>query len=133
MISKRAIDIWLANPYGPDTMGCFFQCALIEPAKYKAKFKYRFLVKGDIEDNFFDPSKETDKDIYYPPSDHYDPIAQAKTPSGNPAYFHTISLEGSYRVIKQLELNAGLNWTMVSGRKSGHAVDIYSSIKYTIR
>ena len=133
MISKRAIDIWLANPYGPDTMGCFFQCALIEPAKYKAKFKYRFLVKGDIEDNFFDPSKETDKDIYYPPSDHYDPIAQAKTPSGNPAYFHTISLEGSYRVIKQLELNAGLNWTIVSGRKKGHAVDIYSSVKYTIR
>ena len=132
---SRSIMMWVANPYGPDTMGAFLQVSLTEPQKYRAKLGYRFLVKGDIDDNFFDPSKEKPgkPHIYYPSSDYYEPIAQAKTPSGNPAYFHTISLAGSYRVIKQLELNAGLNWTIVSGRKSGHAMDIYSSVTYTVR
>ena len=129
------IEQWVANPYGPDTIGAFLQLVLTEPQKYRAKFGYRFLVKGENEDNFFDPSKEKPgkPGIYYPDANNYEPIAQAKTPSANPSYFHTISLEGSYRVIKPLELNAGLNWTIVSGKKSGHAVDIYSSVKYTIR
>ena len=124
---------WIGNPYGPDTMGAFLQVTLTEPQKYRAKLGYRFLVKGENEEKFFDPKQETGKDIYYPPKYQYKPIVDAKTPSANPAYFHTISLEGSYRVIKQLELNAGVNWTIVSGRKKGHAVDIYSSVKYTIR
>ena len=129
------IEQWVANPYGPDTIGAFLQLVLTEPQKYRAKFGYRFLVKGENEDNFFDPSKEKPgkPGIYYPDANNYEPIAQAKTPSANPSYFHTISLEGTYRVIKPLELNAGLNWTIVSGKKSGHAVDIYSSVKYTIR
>jgi len=129
------IEQWVANPYGPDTIGAFLQLVLTEPQKYRAKFGYRFLVKGENEDNFFDPSKEKPgkSGIYYPDANNYEPIAQAKTPSANPSYFHTISLEGSYRVIKPLELNAGLNWTIVAGKKSGHAVDIYSSVKYTIR
>jgi len=129
------IEQWVANPYGPDTIGAFLQLVLTEPQKYRAKFGYRFLVKGENEDNFFDPSKEKPgkPGIYYPDANNYEPIAQAKTPSANPSYFHTISLEGTYRVIKSLELNAGLNWTIVSGKKSGHAVDIYSSVKYTIR
>lgn len=127
------IEQWVANPYGPDTIGAFLQLVLTEPQKYRAKFGYRFLVKGENEDNFFDPSKEKKPGIYYPDANNYEPIAQAKTPSANPSYFHTISLEGSYRVIKPLELNAGLNWTIVAGKKSGHAVDIYSSVKYTIR
>lgn len=129
------IEQWVANPYGPDTIGAFLQLVLTEPQKYRAKFGYRFLVKGENEDNFFDPSKEKPgkPGIYYPDANNYEPIAQAKTPSANPSYFHTISLEGSYRVIKPLELNAGLNWTIVAGKKSGHAVDIYSSVKYTIR
>ena len=129
------IEQWVANPYGPDTIGAFLQLVLTEPQKYRAKFGYRFLVKGENEDNFFDPSKEKPgkPGIYYPDANNYEPIAQAKTPSANPSYFHTISLEGTYRVIKSLELNAGLNWTIVSGKKSGHAVDVYSSVKYTIR
>ena len=129
------IEQWVANPYGPDTIGAFLQLVLTEPQKYRAKFGYRFLVKGENEDNFFYPSKEKPgkSGIYYPDANNYEPIAQAKTPSANPSYFHTISLEGSYRVIKPLELNAGLNWTIVAGKKSGHAVDIYSSVKYTIR
>ena len=129
------IEQWVANPYGPDTIGAFLQLVLTEPQKYRAKFGYRFLVKGENEDNFFDPSKEKPgkPGIYYPDANNYEPIAQAKTPSANPSYFHTISLEGTYRVIKPLELNAGLNWTIVAGKKSGHAVDIYSSVKYTIR
>lgn len=130
---SRSIMMWVANPYGPDTMGGIFQVALLAPKKYSAKFRYRFLVKGENDENFFNLDKETGKDIYYPPSDHYDPIAQARTPSANPAYFHTLSLEGSYTVIKYLELNAGLNWTVVTGKKRGHAVDFYTSITYTIR
>ncbi len=133
---ERANDYimsWIGNPYGPDTMGAFLQISLTELQKYRAKFGYRFLVKGENEEKFFDPNQETGKDIYYPPKYQYKPIVDAKTPSANPAYFHTISLEGSYRVIKQLELNAGLNWTIVSGKKNGHAVDIFSSITYTVR
>lgn len=134
-MTKSPINQWLANPYGPDTMGGFLQVSLTEPQKYRAKLGYRFLVKGENEDNFFNPDKEKPgkPHIYYPDANHYEPIAQASTPSSNPAYFHTLSLEGSYRVIKQLELSAGLNWTIVSGRKSGHAVDIYSSVIYRVR
>ena len=127
------IQQWVANPYGPDSMGAFLQMSFTELQKYRAALGYRFLVKGENEEKFFDPRQETDKDIYYPPADRYDPIARAKTPSANPVYFHTLSLEGSYRVIKQLELNAGVNWTIVSSKKNGHAVDVYSSVKYTIR
>jgi len=133
--TQELINQWVANPYGPDTMGAFLQVAIIEPQKYRAKLGYRFLVKGENEDNFFDPSKEKPgkPHIYYPDADIYEEIARAKTPSANPAYFHTISMESSYRIIKPLELNAGLNWTIVTGKKRGHAVDIYSSITYTIR
>lgn len=130
---SRTIMMWVANPYGPDTMGGIFQLALMEPKKYSAKFRYRFLVKGENDENFFDLDKETGKDIYYPPSDHYDPIAQAKTPSTNPAYFHTLSLEGSYSMLKHWELKTGLNWTIVTGKKHGHAVDVHTSVTYTIR
>ena len=124
------IMMWLANPYGPDTMGCFLQVALTQPKKYGAKVRYRFLVKGENEEKFF---KEPDKDVYYPPAKSYDPIARAKTPSANPSYFHTLSLEGSYTVIKNLDLTAGFNWTIVTGKRRGHAVDLYTGITYTIR
>lgn len=133
--SSTDIMMWVANPYGPDTMGCFLQCALTEPKKYGAKFRYRFLVKGENEEKFFDPQYEKPgkPEIYYPPADRYEPIAQAKTPSANPAYFHTLSLEGTYAAIKQLTLNAGINWTIVTGSKRGHAVDIHTGITYAIR
>lgn len=124
------IMAWLANPYGPDTMGGFLQFALTQPKQYGTKLRYRFLVKGENEENFF---KEPDKDVYYPPANHYDPLAQAKTPSANPSYFHTLSLEGSYTVIKNLELTGGLNWTIVNGKRQGHAVDLYTVVTYTIR
>jgi len=131
--SYSDIAIWVANPYGPDTMGGFLQLALTEPKKYQAKFRYRFLVKGENEEKFFDPNQETGDHIYYPPADHYDPIARAKTPSAHPAYFHTLSLEGSYMVIRNLTLDAGINWTIVTGRKRGHAADLYSGVTYSIR
>lgn len=95
----------LANPYGPDTMGGFLQFALTQLTKYGAKLQYRFLVKGENEEKFF---KEPDNDVYYPPAKSYDPLARAKTPSAHPSYFHTISLEGSYTVIKNLELRGAL-------------------------
>ena len=123
------IMMWLANPYGPDTMGGFLQIALTQPKKYTAKLRYRFLVKGENEEKFFE---HPDNDIYYPPSKTYDPLAQAKTPSANPSYFHTLSLNGSYTVIKNFELSAGLNWTIVTGKRQGHAVDIYTGVTYTI-
>ena len=128
-----SIMMWLANPYGPDTMGGFLQCAVTQPKKYGAKLRYRFLVKGENEENFFDQKKETDNDVYYPPSKTYDPLARAKTPSANPSYFHTLSLEGSYTVIKNLEISGGLNWTIVTGKRQGHAVDIYTGVTYTMR
>ena len=124
------IMMWLANPYGPDTMGGFLQFALMQPKKYGAKLRYRFLVKGANEEKFF---KEPDKDVYYPPAKSYDPLARAKTPSAEPSYFHTLSLEGSYVIIKNLEMNGGLNWTIVTGKRQGHAVDLYTGITYTIR
>lgn len=123
------IMMWLANPYGPDTMGGFLQIALTQPKKYTAKLRYRFLVKGENEEKFFE---HPDNDVYYPPSKTYDPLAQAKTPSANPSYFHTLSLNGSYTVIKNFELSAGLNWTIVTGKRQGHAVDIYTGVTYTI-
>ena len=127
------IMMWLANPYGPDTMGGFLQFALTQPKKYSAKLRYRFLVKGENEENFFDFKKETNKGVYYPPADRYDPLAQAKTPSANPSYFNTLSLQSSYTVIKNLEVTGGLNWTIVTGKRRGHAVDLYTGVIYTIR
>lgn len=124
------IMMWLANPYGPDTMGGFLQVALTQPKQYSAKLRYRFLAKGENEEKFFEHPKN---DVYYPSRDEYNPLARAKTPSLNPSYFHTISLEGSYTVIKNLDLSGGLNWTIVTGKRQGHAVDIYTGVTYTIR
>ena len=124
------IMMWLANPYGPDTMGGFLQFALTQPKQYGAKLRYRFLVKGENEEKFFE---DPNNDVYYPPSNHYSPLARAATPSAHPSYFHTISLEGTYTVIKNLELNGGLNWTIVTGKRRGHAVDLYGGVTYTIR
>ena len=124
------IMMWLANPYGPDTMGGFLQIALTQLKRYGAKLRYRFLVKGENEDLFF---KDPEQDVYYPSAKQYDPLARAKTPSANPSYFHTLSLNGSYTVIKNLELSAGLNWTIVTGKRKGHAVDIYTGVTYAIR
>lgn len=124
------IMMWLANPYGPDTMGAFLQFALTQPKKYSAKLRYRFLVKGENEENFF---KDPNNDVYYPSAKQYDPLAQAKTPSANPLYFNTLSLESSYMIIKNLEISGGLNWTIVTGKRRGHAVDLYTGVTYTIR
>ncbi|MEL3906232.1 MAG: hypothetical protein P1P65_04265 [Treponema sp.] len=123
------IMIWMANPYGPDTMGGFLQCALVQPKKYSAKIQYRFLVKGENEDKFF---KDTSS-AYYPKASQYDPLTDAKTPSRVPVYFHTFSLAGAYNIIKHLELSAGLNCTFVHGNKRGRAVDFYTGIKYAVR
>ena len=93
--SGDGIMTWLANPYGPDTLGGIVQFSLTEPKKYRAQFRYRFLAKGENEEKFFDPAQETGTNIYYPPSDRYDSSTDAKTPSGYPTYFHTFSIEGT--------------------------------------
>lgn len=67
----------------------------------------------------FNKDKETGEDVYYPPKDTYNELVQAKTPSGTPAYFHTIALEGAYTVVKNLELNGTLRWTIADGKKKG--------------
>ena len=88
------------------------------------------MVKGENEENFF---KDPNNDVYYPSAKQYDPLAQAKTPSANPLYFNTLSLESSYMIIKNLEISGGLNWTIVTGKRRGHAVDLYTGVTYTIR
>ena len=132
--SGDGIMTWLANPYGPDTLGGIVQFSLIEPKKYRAQFRYRFLAKGENEEKFFDPAYERSGEphIYYPPSDRYDPITDAKTPSGYPTYFHTLSIEGSYAVLRNLELGAGMHWTVAHGKKHGHALDCYATVKYAV-
>lgn len=131
--SGDGIMTWLANPYGPDTLGGIVQFSLTEPKKYRAQFRYRFLAKGENEEKFFDPAQETGTNIYYPPSDRYDPITDAKTPSGYPTYFHTFSIEGTYTVLRNLELNGGMHWTIAHGKKGGHALDCYATVKYAVR
>lgn len=131
--SGDGIMTWLANPYGPDTLGGIVQFSLTEPKKYRAQFRYRFLAKGENEEKFFDPAQETGTNIYYPPSDRYDPITDAKTPSGYPTYFHTFSIEGTYTVLRNLELNGGMHWTIAHGKKGGHALDCYAAVKYAVR
>ncbi|MGP1594823.1 MAG: hypothetical protein ACTTH8_06220 [Treponema sp.] len=121
------IMIWAANPYGPDTAGCFLQGSLTMPKRYRVQCGYRFLAKGENEELFFA------KDQHYPPKETYDPLANAKTPSGTAAYFHTFSVAGVHSILPNLELSAGLHWTVVHGKKNGHALDCYTAIKYAIR
>lgn len=121
------IMIWVANPYGPDTAGFFLQSSLVMPKHYSAQCGYRFLAKGENEATFLA------NEHHYPSASVYDPLADAKTPSGTAAYFHTFSLTGAYNVLPNLELSTGLQWSFVHGKKYGHALDCYAAIKYAIR
>ncbi len=127
------IKTWVANPYGPDTMGCFLQASLLQPKRYAVECGYRFLVKGENEAHFFDKDREVIEGVYYPNVAQHSHLTNAKTPSANPVYFHTLSAEYNHTILPNLECNTGLRWTIVHGNKTGHAVDCSASLKYAIR
>ncbi len=130
------INFWLANPYGPDTILAFLKLEFLsKKSKNKIALLYRFMAKGENEDDFFAQANKG-KD-YYPTGFGalglgYD-MAKWKTPSNHPAFFNTIKLSGKYNVIKGLDINSSISWTMVSGRLSGHSIDFSSAISYSIR
>jgi len=129
------IDIWLANPYGPDTAAFFARVGFVELNKWEVSFLYRFVAKGENEEHFFDPSKEIAPNVYYTFSDvthvkHSD-WALWKTPSGNPTYFNTLKASFFYNIINNFSLRGELAWTIATGKRRGHALDASISAEYT--
>ena len=129
------IDIWLANPYGPDTAAFFARLGFVELNKWEVSFLYRFVAKGENEEHFFDPSKEIAPNVYYTFSDvthvkHSD-WALWKTPSGNPTYFNTLKASFFYNIINNFSLRGELAWTIATGKRRGHALDASISAEYT--
>ncbi|WP_024468518.1 hypothetical protein [Treponema pedis] len=126
------IKTWLTNPYGPDTIAAFFKADFNSPHKYRAAFTYRFLCKGENEEKFFN---SIDKGEYYYPIHYKEGVKMAKwkTPTGTVSYFHTMQLESSYTIIKNLNINAALSWTIARGKINGHSVDFSTYIMYSLR
>ena len=126
------IKNWVTNPNGPDTIAVFFKADFNAPRKYRASFSYTFLCKGENEEIFF---KKADKK-YYPsnfPKEEGVKMAKWKTPTGNPAYFHTLELEAYYNIIKNLDLTGSISWTIAHGKVKGHAVYFSTGISYSVR
>ena len=128
------IDIWLASPYGPDTAAFFARLGFVELNKWEAYLGYRFVAKGENEENFFDPKKEIAPNVYYTFSDvakvkHSD-WARWNTPSGHATYFNTFKASFAYNIVKNLHLRGELAWTIASGKKQGHALDASISTEY---
>ncbi len=128
------IDIWLANPYGPDTAAFFARVGFVQLNKWEVAFLYRFVAKGENEENFFNPDKEIAPNVYYTFSDakhvrHTD-WAKWSTPSGNPTYFNTLKATFFYNIINNFNLRGELAWTIASGKRRGHALDASITAEY---
>ena len=131
------INIWLANPYGPDTITFFARIGFNSLNKWKLDFVYRLCCKGENEEFFFDKSKEIAPDIYFPHSDrakimHAD-WARWTTPSGVATYFNTLRLAFFYNIIQNFSLRGELNWSIASGKIAGHGLDASLTLEYNIR
>ena len=131
------INIWLANPYGPDTITFFARLGFNNLNKWKCDFIYRLACKGENEGFFFDKSKEIAPNVYYPHSDvaniMHPEWARWITPSGNVTYFNTLRLACFYNVIQNFSLRGELNWTIASGKITGHGLDASLTLEYNIR
>lgn len=130
---SKSFYIWLTNPLGPDTIAFTTKLSFEEFFKYGLSLKYRLLVKGENEKAFFDEigkSNETTR-AYYPTDSGK---AKIKTPSGNPLYVHTLSLEGFHEVYKNLRLTAQFDISFFTGRETKKTA-LYASagINYKIR
>ncbi len=135
------IDLWLANPHGPDSIAGLFKIEFIKQRKYNIELLYRFLAKGENEKIFFEKAREN---VYYYPSEEKQAkttlsreeslkMARYKTPSKNAIYFNTIGLSGKYNVWKGLDIKAKLSCTIASGKISGKSIDFSTAISYSIR
>lgn len=131
------INIWLANPYGPDTITFFTRIGFNNLNKWKLDFIYRFVCKGENEAFFFDKSKEIAPNIYYPRSDRAKITrpdwAAWTTPSGIPTYFNTLRLACFYNIIQNFSVRGEFNWTIASGKIAGHGLDASLILEYNIR
>lgn len=117
---------WLTNPLGPDTIAFVAKIGVDSFFRYGASLQYRFLVQGENGEKFFASSG----DIYYPTTPDE---ASIKTPSGNPLFVHTLSIEGFDEVYKNLTLRAGFEVSVFTGRKKQTAFHTYAGIEYKIR
>ena len=117
---------WLTNPLGPDTIAFTSKIGVDSFFRYGASLQYRFLVQGENGEKFFASSG----DIYYPTTPDE---ASIKTPSGNPLFVHTLSIEGFDEVYKNLTLRAGFEVSVFTGRKKQTAFHTYAGIEYKIR
>lgn len=125
------IKNWVTNPHGPDTIAVFLKTDFNAPHKYRVSLTYTFLCKGENEELFLNADKK-----WYPthfPKDEGIQMAKWKTPTGNPAYFHTLQLEGFYNIIKNLDLNASIQWTIAHGKVKGHSVYFSTGLSYSVR
>lgn len=134
---NSTINIWLANPYGPDTIAFFARLGYVSPDMWGVDFLYRLVVKGENEANFFDKSKELYPDIYYPFSDRasliYKDWALWMSPTGNPIYFNTLKCAFSYNILSNLVLKGYLSWSIASRKIYGHNIDGSISLEYGIK
>lgn len=131
------INIWLANPYGPDTISFFARLGFVSINRFKLNFVYRLVCKGENEAAFFDKTKEISSNVYYPYSQrekikHYE-WARWKTPSGWPIYFNTLKFDFSYNIIQNLSLHGEFAWTIASGKIKGNAINSSISVEYSIK
>lgn len=128
----KSFYIWLTNPLGPDTIAFTTKLSFEDFFKYGVSLKYRLLVKGENEDDFFAEIIKSDENTneFYPKTSEK---AKIKTPSGTPLYVHTISLEGFYEVYKNLRLKAQFDISCFTGRKNMTAIYFSTGLNYKIK
>lgn len=133
--SGSQINTWISNPYGPDTITGIAQFSLVNPKKYSCTLTYRLVCKGENEENFFDKNKEEPSGVYYPEAEgnNHPEWVNWRSPSGNPIFFNTIKISGSYQILNNLLARGSFAWTNASGKIKGNAIDCSLSLEYSIR
>lgn len=134
-LQTNTIRTWISNPYGPDTITAIAQISLVNQKKYSATITYRLVCKGENEENFFDKNKEEHPGVYYPKAKGHDHPEWVKwrTPSGNPIFFNTLKISGSYNILNNLLIRGAFSWTNATGKVKGNAIDFSASLEYSIR
>jgi len=123
--ASREIQGWLGSPFGPDTIACLLNLTYDVPMEYKAVFQYRFICRGRNGGLFLSDSA----DDYYPKTESE---ASTVTPSGGTLYQNSLSLSGSRKLSRQLEIEGKLGYSTMSGDYRAQSVDAECTVTWLL-
>lgn len=124
--TAERINTWLGSPYGPDTVSVNAAVSYEMPARFKTAFSYRFILRGDNGDDFFN---STATETYQNASD----AAGQTTPSGTVSRQHAFAFSGAWFPRELLEIDGKLGYSLMNGSARSSSIIVSCSITRQLR